>query len=166
MRLSKYQTAIITIYAILSPLLVTLFPARFNYNFPAQNPKEAILIAILCFLIFFSIFFKKNSKIKFAAISSAILYAIVIAFPEEIIFRGIIQGFFSEHMDNIILVVLFSSVIFGAAHLFNGGNWNYKFAVLAFLAGLPLGLLYALTGGLLIPTALHFAFVVVLKLSD
>ncbi len=120
----------------------------------------------MCFLIFFSIFFKKNFKIKFTNISLAILYAIVIAFPEEIIFRGIIQGFLLEHIGNTILVILLSSIIFGMAHLFNGGNWNYKFAIIAFLGGLPLSILYVVTGGLLLPTALHFAFVVVLKLSD
>jgi membrane protease YdiL (CAAX protease family) len=168
MQLSKYHITVIAIYAILSPIFLTFLPERLEYTLPARNLAAVIFTAVFSFLIFLLFFLKskKNLNTRITNIFLAVIYAIIFAFPEEIIFRGIIQGFISQHTRHILLAILLSSLVFGSAHLWNGGNWNYRFASLAFLAGLPLGMLYALTGGLLVPTALHFAFVVVLKISD
>ena len=90
--------------------------------------------------------------------------------PEEIIFRGIVQGILQDYISNVVLLVIASSILFGFAHLPNGSKgllpkyWNWKFFWITFLAGLPLGLIFALTNSLLFPTILHASFLTLFKL--
>jgi len=168
LRISKYNLGIIFIYIILIPLSFTFFPNKLNYNLVSENWKLTLLIFISAFLG--SLYFlprKLANQINpgLSRVFLSILYGLLFAFPEEIIFRGIIQGFLQYHFENFLVIVLLSSLIFGTAHLPNGANslklkdWNWRFAGVAFLGGLPLGLIFYLTKSLLIPTLLHTIFV-------
>jgi len=62
---------------------------------------------------------------------------------EEVLFRGVIQNIFTNHLKNEHLAWFFASVIFGLAHLNNATqgfpvpNWAYVF--MATMAGLSYG---------------------------
>jgi len=91
-----------------------------------------------------------------------LLYAsLAISLPEEIIFRGFIQTALRHAANDILLVVIASSIVFGAAHLSNKARgwklsmWNWKLAAMAFVLGIYLGFVYDMTGSLVIPTILH-----------
>jgi len=72
------------------------------------------------------------------------LFAIffTIAIPEELLFRGILQNFlaksFSGRRRDLYALIL-ASVIFGAAHLHHTPVPNWRYAILAALAGLFYG---------------------------
>jgi uncharacterized protein len=112
----------------------------------------------------------RNRGLSVGLVAQALAHAALIAIPEEILFRGLIQGGLQPFIPSLPLLVLGSSLIFGLAHLPNGAwgwrirQWNWNFARVAFLVGLPLGLLYALTGSLLAPTLLHMLLLMIFKL--
>jgi membrane protease YdiL (CAAX protease family) len=160
-KLSKYHLFIISVYIIVTPLIFIFAPSLLHYNFKPDGLSLAAITIILGFLGF-----------HLLSTPQTVIYAtILIAFPEEIIFRGVIQHLFQAKTGSIWITVLLSSLIYAAAHLLNGAkgfkpeNWNCKFAALVFIAGIPLGLIFAITKSLLIPTLLHAVFVVCLSLS-
>ena len=94
-------------------------------------------------------------------------YSVVFALPEEIIFRGIIAKNLSSLLQSIFLAVIFSALIFGAAHLLNGAaglwppaGWDWSLAGMTAVAGIFLGILYFSTGSLVLPIALHALFII------
>jgi len=95
---------------------------------------------------------------------------VLIALPEEIIFRGFIQRYLQSNISNISVVIFLSSIIFGLAHIPNGARgflpkqWNWKLVVMSFVAGFYLGFAYFLTGSLVVPIILHALFAVVAKM--
>ena len=83
--------------------------------------------------------------------SLVVIYIFCIVAPaEEIIFRGFIQGYLSKRAG-IWPAIIITSVIFGLIHLPNGatgialGLWNWKLAIMAGLAGIGFGWVYART---------------------
>lgn len=168
----KYSLGIIAIYAALTPLFFIFPPSGVGYGFRQKNLAWTALIFLFSLFIFlvFSVAKGSGPKIKLAGVAWVILYGIVIAFPEEIIFRGIIQNFLQVRLGNIGLAILISSAIFGLVHLPNGAksfrpkDWNWQLAALAFAGGLPLGLIFFLTNSLLLPTILHALFVICMQL--
>ncbi|HZS05949.1 MAG TPA: type II CAAX endopeptidase family protein [Blastocatellia bacterium] len=81
------------------------------------------------------------------ALVEAIPIYLIVALPEEIIFRGVIQKSFQNKFGNPALAVTVSSVLFGLAHLHKGNpvpNWRY--ALLASLAGAGYGLAFRKRG--------------------
>ncbi len=69
---------------------------------------------------------------------------------EEFLFRGFLIWYFS-FFTTTALAVVFSSVVFGAAHSYQGGRGGLQ----AGAAGLILALAYVLTGSLWVPILLH-----------
>lgn len=72
------------------------------------------------------------------------LFAIylTIAIPEEFLFRGVLQNFLSKSLSgprHAIYALLIASVIFGASHLHHAPVPNWRYAILATLAGLFYG---------------------------
>jgi membrane protease YdiL (CAAX protease family) len=168
----KYSLGVIALYALLTPL-VFIFPQRqINYSFSPSSIGLVAVVFVSSFLLFLAfLLFKANPpSIKLSRLAVVILYGLIIAVPEEIIFRGIIQNFFQEHSVNAAAAILISSGIFGLVHLPNGAKglllrgWNWELAALAFAGGLSLGLIYYLTDSLLFPTLLHTLFVIGLQL--
>jgi hypothetical protein len=92
-----------------------------------------------------------------------------IAIPEELLFRGILQNLLCQSIQRGprgVYGLLIASVIFGASHLHHAPVPNWRYAILATLAGLFYGYTYrnrqrisasALTHAL-VDTAWHFWF--------
>ena len=174
--ISKYNLWVVGLYAILFPLIWVFAPNVLNYNFSSDSLGHVLLISVSSlFGIFllntmFNTYNLKWQHLSLLQIFQVTIYALLFAIPEEIIFKGIIQGSLQNAISNILIVVLISAVIFGAAHFPNGASglhpkdWNWRFATATFLIGLPLGLIFAMTGSLLIPTLLHALLLVFFKL--
>ncbi len=79
------------------------------------------------------------------------------AFPEEILFRGLIQNWFTQRLKQPWQAVAVSGLIFGAAHLNNGPgslpNWRYM--AVATVAGLIFGTVFLRSTSILASVAVH-----------
>jgi uncharacterized protein len=79
------------------------------------------------------------------------------ALPEEILFRLLIQNLLMLRFGNQTRVLLAASLIFGCAHLDNGPqplpNWRYM--ILATIAGIAYGRVYQRASTVLSSAALH-----------
>ena len=175
---SKYSIAVVICWLFVSVYFFFFTSSPFSY-FTFQI-NDLILFFPIAICAFASLFVA-NRFIHFGQIETSlgglkqnfliIFYALVlIAIPEEIIFRAYIQGNLHLFTSNIIAVIIISSFIFGIAHLPNGARgfrpreWNWKLAAMCFVAGLYLGLAYFLTNSLVEPVILHTLFAVVPKI--
>jgi membrane protease YdiL (CAAX protease family) len=61
------------------------------------------------------------------------------AWPEEFLFRGLIQNMFSKTLGRPWLGLVVAAIIFGCAHLNNGIFPNWRYAILATIAGIFYG---------------------------
>jgi membrane protease YdiL (CAAX protease family) len=75
------------------------------------------------------------------------------AWPEEFLFRGLLQNLFSRSFDNKWAGLLVASWIFGLSHVFHAPYPNWKYVLLATIAGLFYGHAWMKTGSL-VPGAL------------
>lgn len=79
------------------------------------------------------------------------------AWPEEFLFRGLLQNLVSKSTRNDMGAWILASVIFGLAHIRNGGFWNWKYAVLATFAGFCYGWVWRRTGSIFGSAIVHCA---------
>jgi len=90
------------------------------------------------------------------AAASGIIFAAT-ALPEEILFRALIQNLLVQRFGRSARTLLLASVIFGLAHLDNGPqplpNWRY--AILATIAGVAYGAVFQNSSTVLSSAALH-----------
>lgn len=80
------------------------------------------------------------------------------AWPEEFFFRGILQNVLSRSLKNRWAGLAVGSAIFGLSHIFHAPYPNWKYVLLATIAGLFYGHVWMKTGSLL-PGALVHALV-------
>lgn len=80
---------------------------------------------------------------------------IAIAVPEELLFRGIIQNVLEKIVGHRNMALGVTAVVFGLAHLNNGPRPDWRYAVLAALAGWFYGRAYLRTRNLMAPAVLH-----------
>jgi len=89
------------------------------------------------------------------------------AWPEEFLFRGLLQNLFSRTFSNAEVGWLVASVIFGLAHITNYGVFpNWRYVILATIAGVFYGRAWRRTGSIfasalvhtLVNTTWHFFF--------
>jgi membrane protease YdiL (CAAX protease family) len=100
---------------------------------------------------------------RFASQSFGIYFTIAI--PEELLFRGILQNFLVKSISPLYGIVL-ASLVFGASHLHHPPVPNWRYGILATLAGLFYGNAYRTRGRLsasalthtLVDTLWHFWF--------
>jgi len=92
---------------------------------------------------------------KWELLLSALGIFFLIAIPEELLFRGIIQNFLEKTFRKPAFGLIVTSLIFGAAHLNNGPTPDWRYFLLASLAGLFYGNAYQRTRGLLAPAIVH-----------
>jgi len=78
-----------------------------------------------------------------------------IAIPEELLFRGIIQNLMAKSRLGSALALVITSLIFGASHLNNGPRPDWRYFLLASIAGLFYGNAYQKTGKLMAPAITH-----------
>lgn len=90
-----------------------------------------------------------------ALLAMALGIFIFIGIPEELLFRGIIQNLLEKAIGHPTLALGVASLIFGAAHLNNGPSPDWRYFLLATLAGLVYGRAYAKTRNLMAPALLH-----------
>ena len=80
------------------------------------------------------------------------------AWPEEFLFRGVLQDLLSRMCRNQWAGLVIASVIFGFAHILHAPFPNWKYVLLATIAGLFYGRAWMKTGSL-VPGALVHGFV-------
>ncbi len=78
------------------------------------------------------------------------MIAVLAAFGEELIFRGIILRLFREWTGNVHLAVLISAILFSALHI------QFYGLIPRIALGILLGYLYVWTGSLWVPIFVHF----------
>lgn len=80
-----------------------------------------------------------------------------VALPEEILFRSLIQNLLMQRFGSTNRTLIVAAAIFGAAHLNNGPgalpNWRYM--ILATIAGFAYGKVFQRTNTVLSSTAVH-----------
>lgn len=84
---------------------------------------------------------------------------LIIALPEEALFRGTIQGLLARATARPWFAWVVASLLFGASHLNNeiqGSIADMRYLVLSSIAGLAYGLAYIKTGNIAAPTMTHF----------
>lgn len=79
-----------------------------------------------------------------------LIFALLPALGEELLFRGVIMRFSYNNSKNIHLAIILSAAIFGIAH---GSAYNF-FPIM--LMGIVLGYIYYLTGSLWLSILAHF----------
>jgi CAAX protease family protein len=80
------------------------------------------------------------------------------AWPEEFLFRGVLQNLFSRSFNNQWAGLALASVIFGLSHILHAPFPNWKYAFLATIAGFFYGRTWMKTGSIF-PAALVHAMV-------
>jgi len=139
-RLNKNDIFILA-YSIII-LFVIIVPLGFYLDFLEHRPMIDLWYLFILKILFFIIF---------------------VAYPEEVLFRGILINIFKEYtFFKIFWILVISSLIFGSAHILNDSpgftppNWRYF--LLASIAGWFYGWVYIKTGKLFTAVLLH-AFV-------
>lgn len=89
---------------------------------------------------------------------SALGILLFTAWPEEFLFRGVLQNLLSRTFRNRWAGLVVASVIFGFAHILHAPVPNWKYVALATIAGLFYGRAWMKTGSL-VPGALMHALV-------
>lgn len=88
------------------------------------------------------------------------------AWPEELLFRGLLQNLLSRTLRSSTIGWLAAAVIFGFAHITNGRFPNWRYVLLATIAGVFYGRAWRQTGSMftsalvhmLVDTTWHFFF--------
>jgi uncharacterized protein len=93
-----------------------------------------------------------------SALGVAVGITLFTAWPEEFLFRGILQNLLSRSLKNRWAGLAVASVIFGLSHILHAPYPNWKYVLLATIAGLFYGHTWMRTGSLL-PGALVHALV-------
>jgi uncharacterized protein len=77
------------------------------------------------------------------------------AWPEEFLFRGLLQNLLSRALKNQWVGLIAASIIFGFSHIFHAPFPNWKYVLLATIAGLFYGHVWMRTRSLLPGTFVH-----------
>jgi hypothetical protein len=77
------------------------------------------------------------------------------AWPEEFVFRGLLQNMLSRTIKNENAGLLAASIIFGLSHIANGYFPNWRYALLATFAGLCYGFTWRKTGNIFASALVH-----------
>ena len=77
------------------------------------------------------------------------------AWPEELLFRGLLQNFLSRATNNEIIGWISASILFGFSHIPNGHFPNWRYVVLASIAGFFYGWTWRKTGSIFASALVH-----------
>jgi membrane protease YdiL (CAAX protease family) len=135
-----------------------------GYRF--QSSRDELRIALRNFVLFIPLALVIGFASGFLSIAkhfatpqemvlSTVGVFILIAIPEELLFRGIIQNLMHRMIPNPFWSLFLSSLIFGASHLNNGPRPDWRYFLLATLAGAFYGDAYRKTQKLISPAILH-----------
>lgn len=136
-----------------------------GYRFEFDRQKW--IIAASCFLIFAAIAIPLGFAIHFIHYSFALRKLLLApaaflgiylftAIPEELLFRGLIQNWIERVTNRPAFSLVTASIIFGASHLNNGPPVpNYKYFLMATIAGIFYGFAWRRTGSLAASAITH-----------
>jgi membrane protease YdiL (CAAX protease family) len=96
-----------------------------------------------------------NRSSTYAGLSLAIL--LFTAWPEELLFRGLLQNFLSKVAKSELAGWWAASVLFGFSHITNLGFPNWRYVILATIAGLFYGWTWRKTGSIFASALVHAA---------
>jgi len=89
-------------------------------------------------------------------LAGGLVILIFTGLPEEVLFRGFIQTMLVRLTGRPLAGLVFASLLFGAAHLDNGPHApDWRYGILATLAGLAYGWVYLRTRRILAPAIAH-----------
>ena len=77
------------------------------------------------------------------------------AWPEEFLFRGLLQNMLSQKSKSDFAAWCFASVLFGLSHITNGHFPNWRYVLLATIAGLFYGWTWRKTGSIFASAVVH-----------
>jgi hypothetical protein len=120
----------------------------------AINFAAFAILAIPLGLVLGFIRFRPDTS-ALAFVGSAAAIWLFIALPEELLFRGIIQNLLTKTLRSDTRALLVAAVVFGAAHLNNGPVPNWRYFLLASIAGFFYGRAYRQSGGLMAAALVH-----------
>lgn len=177
LELSRYHLFVVTLYVIFCPLIFILTPLRPSFVLTG----DALQLIAPLFLGILASLYILNPLLHFGRITftplkpTQLLWVffystVLIALPEELIFRGVFQGLLQSNISITPLVILFSALIFGVAHLLNRAPslnprfYNWNLAIASFVVGIFLGIAFALTQSLAVPIILHSLTLLFLKI--
>lgn len=134
-----------------------------NFRFSMQ--KQDVPLALTAFAGFLLValpfglltnFISFNPQVEPAkAFLTPIGFFLFVGVPEELLFRGLVQNFLRRATGRKTLSLVLASVIFGATHLNNPPGPDWRYFVLASVAGLFYGTLYYRTKSLAVPALVH-----------
>ncbi|MDF1494129.1 CPBP family intramembrane glutamic endopeptidase [Caproiciproducens sp. CPB-2] len=102
----------ISLFPVIVLLIITLFKDKTLNNLGITLKRPLLIIAL--FSIYLIMFFL-NGDFSMKGYYSAFFYLIIVAFPEELIFRGYLFSKIEEETGFWIAAII-SGVLFGAAH--------------------------------------------------
>lgn len=111
----------------------------------------AIAIGEATGFIHFAPSVRKLGSMPFAAVG----ILLTTAWPEEFLFRGLIQNLLMRTMKSPWVALIVASLIFGFAHINNGAFPNWRYFVLASFAGIAYGLTWMKTGSIFASAVVH-----------
>ncbi len=79
------------------------------------------------------------------------------AWPEELLFRGLLQNMLSRASNSDLAGWWTASILFGLSHITNMGFPNWRYVVLASIAGFFYGWTWRKTGSIFASALLHAA---------
>jgi membrane protease YdiL (CAAX protease family) len=132
-------------------------PADFVYPAIGFATTAPVLIALGLALGFLGPF---RLPAPFRAGAFALLFLktlLGVAIPEELLFRGLVQNWLMQKFGSSYKALLAAALIFGAAHLNNppGPLPNWRYMILASIAGMIYGRVFWKSSSLLSSAALH-----------
>lgn len=77
------------------------------------------------------------------------------AWPEELLFRGLLQNLLAHSLRSPVAGLLVASVVFGFAHINNGPFPNWRYVLLATIAGIFYGRAWMKTGSIFASCLVH-----------
>jgi membrane protease YdiL (CAAX protease family) len=129
--------------------------------------REFLSNVIFHFAIFAAIAIPLGIKIGFLTYDPALIHSrshwaaaigilFFTAWPEEFLFRGILQNLFSRTFKNQWAGLAIASVVFGFSHILHAPRPNWNYVLLATIAGLFYGRAWMKSGSLVPGTFVHF----------
>ena len=126
----------------------------FGWNFAAHFAIFAVLAIPIGIKVHFLIYDPSVTRLRSLPLEAlGILF--FTAWPEEFLFRGLLQNFLTKTFGNPWAGLVVASAIFGLSHIVHAPVPNWKYVLLATIAGLFYGHAWMRTRSLLPGTLIH-----------
>lgn len=166
--LPRYHRRVLLLYLVLAPLLVFWFHS--TLDFVADFNSLTLILGTSVLIGGWYIW--HISKTTWYLYVSSFVYGLAFALPEEILFRGIIQGQLETILSSPLLAVFSAAGIYGLAHLGNGARgwhptcWHWKLGLVTTVAGIFFGLVFLITHSLFFPILFHLVVLMYIRLQE